>query len=68
MSRGRDIEYMNNGGGSKSVVDHVFDKLIHIRLPSIITSPSLINLYDTKTQEMIDFVLKHAQNGYVDYE
>ena len=66
MGKGRDIQYMKTGF-SISVIDHFFDKLIHIGLPKEITNPFMRNLYQKKQQEMIDFVVKHAKKGYVDY-
>ena len=51
-------------GVSESTVDHFFDKLIHIALPSQITNPYLINLYLEKKKEMIDFIIENAKTGY----
>jgi hypothetical protein len=39
---------MAKGGKSVSVIDHIFDKLIHIKLPEIIKNPYLIELYNKK--------------------
>lgn len=55
-------------GYSKSVVDHFFDKLIHIKLPKQITNPYLINLYQVKLDEMIEFVIENARENYNNYE
>jgi hypothetical protein len=30
---GRDKIYMEKGGKSESVIDHMFDKILHIKLP-----------------------------------
>lgn len=59
MSIGRDIEYMKEGK-SKSLVDHFFDKLVHIALPKEINNPFLESFYQTKQKEMVNFVLEHA--------
>lgn len=48
MSEGRDAVYMQRGGHSISVVDHIFDKLIHIKLPSEIANHFLVELYQQK--------------------
>jgi hypothetical protein len=53
VSRGRDAEYMQRGGHSISVVDHIFDKLMHIKLPSEITNRFLVELYRQKQSEMV---------------
>lgn len=68
MSAGRERLYMERGGKSISVVDHIFDKLVHIRLPEQITNPELVALYRTKHEQMAEFVLKHAKEGYEHYE
>jgi hypothetical protein len=39
---------MQRGGQSISVVDHIFDKLVHIKLPSEITNRFLVELYQQK--------------------
>jgi hypothetical protein len=59
---------MSRGGRSISVVDHIFDKLIHIKLPEILKNSYLTELYQKKHDEMVQFALKHAPNGYVDYK
>ena len=41
ISKGRDKEYMKTGS-SRSVIDHFFDKLIHIALPKEIDNPFVI--------------------------
>ena len=48
MSEGRDAAYMQRGGRSVSVVDHIFDKLVHIKLPSEISNRFLMDLYEQK--------------------
>lgn len=48
ISEGRDAVYMQRGGHSISVVDHIFDKLVHIKLPSEITNRFLVELYHQK--------------------
>jgi len=49
-------------------VDHFFDKLIHLALPSQMTNPFMKQLYDEKKKEMIEFVIENAKTGYVEYE
>lgn len=55
-------------GFSKSVVDHFFDKLIHIKLPPEITNKFLINLYSAKLYEMTEFIIENAKYNYKNYE
>ncbi len=68
MSLGRDKAYMERGGRSATVVDHFFDKLFHIRLPAQLANPELLRLYRAKHQEMVEFLLRHAKDGYLHYE
>ena len=49
-------------------MDHFFDKLIHLALPSQMTNPFMKQLYDEKKKEMIEFVIENAKTGYVEYE
>ncbi len=55
-------------GESLSIIDHFYDKLVHIKLPREVNNSFLVQLYESKHLEMVDFVLKHAQSGYVHYE
>jgi hypothetical protein len=55
-------------GHSKTVVDHFFDKLVHIRLPTYIENSFLIDMFKRKHYEMVYFIIKHAKNDYKDYE
>ena len=67
MAKGRDIEYMKTGF-SISLVDHFFDKLIHIELPKEINQGFLKDFYWKKKKEMIDFVVEHSKTDYVNYK
>jgi hypothetical protein len=67
MSKGRDIEYMKTGY-SRTVVDHFFDKLIHISLPKEIENPFLRQFYLEKQLEMVNFVVDAAKDDYANYE
>jgi hypothetical protein len=55
-------------GFSQSAVDHFFDKLVHIRLPAYMQNVYLIELYQRKHNEMVEFILKHAKDGYQRFE
>ena len=48
-------------------MDHFFDKLVHIRLPAYIQNVYLIDMYKRKHDEMVEFILKHAKDGYKYY-
>jgi len=65
-AEGRDLEYMKSGN-SKTVVDHFFDKLVHISLPGYVQNSYLIDLYRAKHEEMVHFIIRQAANDYRDY-
>ena len=46
-----------------SVIDHMFDKILHIKLP--LQNLYLESLYQLGNQYVVDFILLHSQNGYV---
>ena len=46
------------------MIDHIFVKLLHISLPSLITNSYLHQQYEASKQDIVNFVLKHAQTNY----
>lgn len=55
---------MERGGKSESVIDHMFDKILHIKLPEQISNSYLEQLYGQGHEYVVDFLLEHAKTGY----
>jgi hypothetical protein len=62
--QGKDKIYIERGGKSDSVIDHMFDKILHIKLPEVIFNSYLEKLYNEGHEYIVDFILQHSQTGY----
>ncbi len=48
-----------------AVIDHMFDKILHIKLPSEISNSYLEKLYQSGHQYVINYINKHSISGYI---
>jgi len=52
---------MSRGGKSASFIDHIYDKLLHLKAPKFINNPYILNKYESGKKDIADFVLKQSK-------
>ncbi|EJK48905.1 hypothetical protein THAOC_32262 [Thalassiosira oceanica] len=65
---GRLQKYMERGGTSESMIDHYYDKLLHIARPprEIVRNPYLEQMADSSAQPLVEVCLRFGRTGKVD--
>ncbi len=59
---------MSRGGKSASFIDHIYDKLLHLKAPKFINNPYILNKYESGKKDIADFVLKQSKQNFENVE
>ena len=68
IAEGRLQKYMDRGGTSESMIDHYYDKLLHIARPprEIVRNPYLERMAESSAQPLVEVCLRFGRTGMVD--